>query len=66
VQRLHRSAKALGTGSRDGIAFFAYASREGTCEGMAQKPPDLRPVAREERRAEAVQVVEHALLRVRT
>ena len=39
--------------------ILAHAPGERTGQGVAQQAPDLRSIAREQRRAQAVQVVEH-------
>ena len=59
VERLHGGAEAFRAGPGDGEPLLPDATRERPRQGMAQEPSDLRPVPREQRRAEAVQVVEH-------
>ena len=46
-------------GASDRVRFLPHSARQGAREGVAQEPPDLRSIAREECRAEAIQVVQH-------
>jgi hypothetical protein len=59
VKGMHRGAEALRAGASNGIAFLADTPRKGTRQRVPEEPPDLRSIAREERGAQTVQVVEH-------
>ena len=59
VERLDGGAEGIGSGARDGVALFAYASWKGARQGVAQQAPYLRSIAREQCRAQTVEIVEH-------
>ena len=65
VEGLDGCPKTLLACASDGIAFLAHAAREGTRERMPKQAPNLGAVPGQEGRAEAIQVVEHPLLRIR-